>query len=69
MITTIALVIVAFVCNWVIGVFALRYTIGEGIGIIIGDGMPFWILYVAIILWPLAVLWWLWLCYGPGARS
>lgn len=57
------LTIIGIVVYLVAGVYSIRHTIGEGIGIIIADGFPMWILYVAIIFWPLALCFWLYLIY------
>ena len=65
---TIALIIVALMCDVVIGVVVIRHTIGEGIGILIGDGFPMWFLYVAILLWPISLVYYLWILYGPTIK-
>lgn len=61
MLTLIILAIIGFIVNFGVGLIVVRYTIGPGLGIIIGDGFPVWIVYVAIVLWPLVVLYWSWL--------
>lgn len=61
---TFIIALVAIVVYLILGVVIVRNIIGEGIAILIGDGFPVWWAYAAIIMWPLTVVYWLWVIYG-----
>lgn len=66
---TFMLIMLALMFNALFGIFVVRYTIGPGLGIIIGDGFPAWIMLVAIMLWPIVVLYWFWLVMTTIPRN
>lgn len=60
MLGMIALCVALFIVNFVVGLIVIRYTIGEGLGILVGAGFNVAWIYLAVILWPLPLAWW---CY------
>lgn len=50
------LVVIGVVIYLIVGVLIIRNTIGPGLGIAIGDGINVAWLYIAIVFWPFALV-------------